>query len=37
VKQVALRETKLSPAELDKILDPATMVEPGANIGGGGG
>jgi fumarate hydratase class II len=37
VKQVALRETKLSPAELDKILDPTTMVEPGANIGGGGG
>jgi fumarate hydratase class II len=37
VKQVALRETKLSAAELDKVLDPASMVEPGANIGGGGG
>ncbi len=37
VKQVALRETKLSAAELDKVLDPSTMVEPGANVGGGGG
>jgi len=37
VKQVALRETKRSAAELDKVLDPSTMVEPGANVGGGGG
>jgi fumarate hydratase class II len=37
VKQVALRKTKLSPADLDRILDPATMVEPGASIGAGGG
>jgi len=37
VKQVALRKTKLTQAELDKILDPAAMVEPGANIGSGGG
>jgi fumarate hydratase class II len=37
IKQVALRETKLSAAELDKVLDPATMVEPGANITSGGG
>ena len=36
VKQVALRETKLSAAELDRVLDPATMVEPGADMGGGG-
>ncbi len=36
VKQVALRETKLTPAELDKILDPSSMVEPGASIAGGG-
>jgi hypothetical protein len=37
VKQAALRETKLTPAELDKILDPSSMVEPGASISGGGG
>jgi fumarate hydratase class II len=37
IKQVALRETKLSAAELDKVLEPATMVEPGANVSGGGG
>jgi fumarate hydratase class II len=36
VKQVALRETKLSAKELDAILDPAKMTEPGAKIQAGG-
>jgi fumarate hydratase class II len=36
VKQVALRETKLSEKELDEILDPAKMTEPGAGLQAGG-
>ncbi|MBI4305091.1 MAG: aspartate ammonia-lyase, partial [Chloroflexi bacterium] len=36
VKEVALRETKLSAAELDRILDPAKMTGPGARIQAGG-
>lgn len=36
IKEVALRETKLSASELDKILDPAQMTEPGAKIQAGG-
>jgi fumarate hydratase class II len=36
VKQVALRETKLSAKELDAVLDPAKMTEPGAKIQAGG-
>jgi fumarate hydratase class II len=36
VKQVALRETKLSEKELDEILDPAKMTEPGARLQAGG-
>ncbi len=37
IKQVALRETKLTASELDKLLDPASMVEPGASSAAGGG
>jgi len=36
IKEVALRETKLSASELDKVLDPAKMTEPGARIQAGG-
>jgi fumarate hydratase class II len=36
IKQVALRETKLSEKELDDILDPAKMTEPGAKVQAGG-
>jgi fumarate hydratase class II len=36
VKQVALRETKLSAKKLDAVLDPAKMTEPGAKIQAGG-
>ena len=36
IKQVALRETDLSSDELDEILDPVTMTEPGADIQAGG-
>ena len=36
IKQVALRETDLSSDELDRILDPMTMTEPGADISAGG-
>ena len=33
VKEVAAEETDLSPAELDEILDPTTMTEPGLSGG----
>ena len=36
IKQVALRETDLSSDELDLILDPVAMTEPGADISAGG-
>ena len=36
IKQVALRETDLSSDELDLILDPVAMTEPGADIQAGG-
>ncbi len=36
IKQVALRETDLSSEELDRVLDPSTMTEPGADISAGG-
>ena len=29
VREVALEQTKLTPADLDRILDPSTMTEPG--------
>ena len=34
VKEVALETTALSPAELDEILDPSGMTEPGLSPGG---
>ncbi len=37
VRQVARRKTELSEEELDRILDPASMTEPGFSGGGGGG
>ena len=36
IKQVALRETDLSSDELDQILDPVAMTEPGGDISAGG-
>ena len=36
IKQVALRETDLSSDELDLVLDPVAMTEPGADIQAGG-
>ena len=36
IKQVALRETDLSSDELDVVLDPVAMTEPGADIQAGG-
>ncbi len=36
IKQVALRETDLSSDELDQILDPVVMTEPGGDISAGG-
>ena len=36
IKQVALRETDLSSDELDVVLDPVAMTEPGADISAGG-
>lgn len=38
IREVAREQTKLSEAELDRILDPALMVEPSADrVGAGGG
>lgn len=37
VREVALDKTSLTPADLDRILDPAKMVEPGLTGGPGGG
>ncbi|HEV2877996.1 MAG TPA: hypothetical protein VGW96_00330, partial [Candidatus Eremiobacteraceae bacterium] len=38
IREVAREKTKLSDAELEKILDPALMVEPSADrVGAGGG
>ena len=36
IKQVAMRETDLSSDELDQILDPVVMTEPGGDISAGG-
>ena len=36
IRQVALRETDLNEADLDKALDPFSMTEPNPNIAGGG-
>ncbi len=36
IKEVALRETDLSSDELDRILEPVAMTEPGADIAAGG-
>ncbi len=36
IKQVALRETDLSSDELDRILDPTNMTQPGTDISAGG-
>ena len=37
IREVAKLKTSLSDAELDELLDPAAMTEPGVNVGGGGG
>ncbi len=37
IREVAKLKTSLSDAELDELLDPVAMTEPGVNVGGGGG
>ncbi len=37
IREVAKLKTSLSDSELDELLDPAAMTEPGVNVGGGGG
>jgi fumarate hydratase class II len=37
IREVARRKTKLSDAELDRLLDPEAMTRPGLGTGGGGG
>ena len=37
IREVAKLKTSLSDAELDELLDPVGMTEPGVNVGGGGG
>jgi fumarate hydratase class II len=37
IREVAKQKTSLSDAELDRLLDPAAMTEPGLGAGGGGG
>ncbi|HBY46735.1 MAG TPA: aspartate ammonia-lyase, partial [Chloroflexi bacterium] len=37
IREVAREQTSLSDAELDRILDPAQMTEPGTTLAGGGG
>jgi fumarate hydratase class II len=37
IREVALERTGLSPADLDRILDPEAMTEPGNGSSGGGG
>src|ERR1700730_6462442 len=36
IREVARERTELTEAQLDKLLDPSAMTEPGANSGGGG-
>ena len=37
IRQVARERTRLSPEELDRLLDPSRMTEPGLEVGPGGG
>ena len=37
IRETASEKTELSDAELDELLDPEAMTEPGVNVGGGGG
>ena len=37
IRETAIEKTELSDAELDELLDPEAMTQPGVNVGGGGG
>ena len=37
IRETAIEKTELSDAELDELLDPEGMTQPGVNVGGGGG